>query len=87
MVIMDDRAKHAQRYGRRHRGTRERALQQFRDGDLCGRCFKPMYAFEGIDLDHDDDNPERYRGLAHATCNAAAGGSKGGQTTAVRVLR
>jgi hypothetical protein len=72
------------RYGRRHQETRERALQQFRDGDLCGRCFQPMYAYQGIDLDHDDDDPTRYRGLSHSTCNSAAGGAKGGATTAER---
>jgi hypothetical protein len=72
------------RYGRRHRDLRARALASFRDGQACVRCYKPMHSSEDIDLDHDDDDPTKYRGLAHATCNRAAGGAIGGATTAER---
>lgn len=79
-----DTRTHGQRYGRRHQDARQRFLDKFNDGDLCNRCLQPMHSWQPLALDHDDDDPTRYRGLAHASCNNAAGGSIGGATTAAR---
>lgn len=32
-----------------------------------------------LDLDHEDYDPTRYRGLAHSVCNRRAGAVKGNQ--------
>jgi hypothetical protein len=38
-----------------------------------------MLPGQPLDLDHDDANPNRYRGVAHSSCNRSAGATKGNQ--------
>jgi hypothetical protein len=48
-----------------------------------------MLPGQPLDLDHDDDNPSRYRGVAHSHCNRSAGAAKGNRqrnTTRRRVI-
>lgn len=66
-------------YDRAHRNARDRYLAAMRDGQPCCRCGRPMYRGQPLDLDHHDDDPTRYRGLAHARCNRSAGATKGNQ--------
>lgn len=71
-------------YDRKHRNARERALATMRDGQPCGRCGRPMHAWQALDLDHHDGDPTKYRGLAHAHCNRSAGATKGNRARGLR---
>jgi DNA-directed RNA polymerase subunit RPC12/RpoP len=55
-------------YGSHHRRTREQLLAQWKPGDPCARCGKPMWNRDDIDLGHTDDRTG-YRGLEHSACN------------------
>lgn len=63
-------------YGWDHQKARKAALAAFVVGQPCVRCGKPLASKRGLELDHDDDDRSRYRGLAHAACNRRAGGEK-----------
>lgn len=64
-------------YGHQHQRARKAALKALRDGDPCTRCHQPMWRAQAaqLDLDHTEDRGA-YAGLAHATCNRAAGARK-----------
>ena len=74
-------------YGRQHRTARKRALDRLHDGDPCARCGKPMFRGQLLDLDHHDDDPSIYRGLAHQRCNRRAGAIKGNRKRRITVWR
>lgn len=63
----------ARGYGYEHRRRRQIALAEFVPGTICWRCEKPMTKAEAdagmLDLDHDDADRRRYRGLTHRACN------------------
>jgi hypothetical protein len=63
-------------YGYRHKQARLAYLAAFQQGQPCTRCRKPIWDTARVDLDHDDDDPTRYLGLAHRACNQGAGGAK-----------
>ena len=67
----------ARGYGTQHQRARREALLLFKPGQRCVRCDQPMWTAENLDLDHDDDDRSRYLGLAHRSCNRAAGARKG----------
>lgn len=65
--------------GYAHQQERARLLAEFRDGDLCWRCGRPMRSWQEL---HCDDVVARALGgrwlagnkrLAHALCNVRAG--------------
>lgn len=67
--------------GYAHQIERVRLLAEFRDGDLCWRCGRPMRYWQQLDADHVTaralggiGSPVR---LAHAKCNRAAGSRLG----------
>lgn len=64
-------------YGARHRRIRADLIDAMEDGEPCCRCGEPMSRIQLLELDHNDDDPARYNGLAHAGCNARAGAVKG----------
>jgi hypothetical protein len=64
-------------YDARHQRDRRLALAEFRDGDICFRCRRPMRSWQSKDLDHvrpiargGVDGPKR---LSHSKCNRSAG--------------
>lgn len=64
----------ARGYGAAHQKARIEALAEFRPGDPCVRCEKPVYdPPEMLDLDHTDDR-SGYLGLSHRSCNRATAG-------------
>lgn len=64
----------ARGYGALHQQARARALVGYQPDQPCVRCGLPLGPDpSSLDLDHSEDRC-RYRGLAHATCNRAAGG-------------
>ena len=67
------------KYDHRHAKARLAALATMRDGQACCRCGRPMRRAYShlLDLDHNDHDPTTYRGLAHRSCNRAAGAVKG----------
>jgi len=57
--------------------ARAMALRQFRDGDVCPLCNRPMFHAQKLELDHKipralggANGPTR---LTHASCNHSAG--------------
>lgn len=70
------------RYGRAHRAIRRR-LAADAVGTPCVRCGVPIVPGDELDLDHTDDG-RGYLGMAHASCNRAAGARK---ANALRGLR
>jgi hypothetical protein len=64
------------KYSGPHRRLSE-LLRAGAHGLPCVRCGEPMLPGQPLDLDHDDDHPGRYRGVAHASCNRSAGATKG----------
>jgi hypothetical protein len=67
----------------KYRGQHRRLSELLRSqayGRPCVRCGKPMLPGQPLDLDHDDENPNRYRGVAHASCNRSAGATKGNRS-------
>jgi hypothetical protein len=66
--------------GAKYRGAHRRLSERMRAlalGSPCVRCGQPLLPGQSFDLDHDDDNPRRYRGVAHSSCNRSAGATKG----------
>ncbi|MFD1656984.1 hypothetical protein ACFSL4_01720 [Streptomyces caeni] len=61
-------------YGYAHQALR-RALLADAYGKHCPRCDLPMLPGQSLDLDHTDDR-SGYNGMAHASCNRAAGARK-----------
>ncbi|WP_406168900.1 hypothetical protein [Streptomyces sp. NBC_00996] len=61
-------------YGYAHQALR-RALLPDAYGKPCPRCGLPMLRGQSLDLDHTDDR-SGYNGMAHASCNRAAGARK-----------
>lgn len=55
-------------YGTAHQQLRAKLLAQWKPGDPCARCGKPMTDKTRIDLGH-QDGKRGYRGLEHDTCN------------------
>src|SRR4051794_29556780 len=64
------------KYAGQHRRLSE-LLRSQAYGRPCVRCGLPMLPGQPLDLDHDDDNPAHYRGVAHSHCNRSAGAQKG----------
>jgi hypothetical protein len=63
---------HAERYGREHALERLRQLAELDPQAPCPRCLAPLGDDPTrLDLDHDDEDPTRYLGLAHSYCNRA----------------
>lgn len=59
-----------ERYGRKHQLARQAAVAELDPLAPCPRCLEPLGVDAAmLDLDHDDDDPTRYLGLSHATCN------------------
>jgi hypothetical protein len=73
----------ARGYGAKHQRRRRQALAALIDGTPCSRCFRAMYRWQALDLDHSDDRTA-YLGLAHRRCNQLVGARKGGRVTAAR---
>lgn len=68
------------RYGAAHRRRRGDELARIRanpGGVPCARCGHGLWPDDAIHLDHDDHNPARYLGPAHADCNLRAGSALG----------
>lgn len=65
----------ARGYDHRHRRIRQALLAALVPGTPCPHCQRPMHPDQHLDLDHTDDR-RGYRGLAHASCNRAAGAKK-----------
>jgi hypothetical protein len=65
----------SQGYGTDHQKLR-RQLLATAVGRLCTRCGQPIQPGQPVDLDHTDDR-RGYRGMAHRSCNRAAGGRRG----------
>jgi len=61
-------------YGYDHQRLRA-ALLPDAYGKPCPRCGTPMLPGQTLDLDHTDDR-SGYHGMAHASCNRAAGAHK-----------
>jgi hypothetical protein len=62
----------AERYGREHALERLRQLAELDPQAPCPRCLAPLGDDPTrLDLDHDDEDPTRYLGLAHSYCNRA----------------
>ncbi len=70
-------------YDHTHRAERERRLGQYRPGDLCAHCGRPITwwpltaARRYIDLPHNIDRSGYLPGLAHRYCNRADGALRG----------
>lgn len=65
------RAPRAQRgYDAKHDRVRAQLLEQFRPGDPCAICGKPMVSAANLDLAHNETRTG-WKGLAHARCNRA----------------
>lgn len=64
-----------QGYGHRHQVLRLRWKRLLAsEGQLpCTRCGHPVYPTDRWDLDHNDLDRSRYDGIAHMSCNRAAG--------------
>ncbi|SEG44707.1 Recombination endonuclease VII [Thermomonospora echinospora] len=67
----------ARGYGYNHQQLRKALLAKLkaRPGQPCPHCGHPMHPDQALDLDHTDDRTA-YRGLAHRSCNTAAGARK-----------
>lgn len=63
------------RYGAQHRTTRA-ATVDLAVGQACARCGRVMLAGEAVELDHADDDPARYIGYSHRSCNRASGAAR-----------
>lgn len=75
------RCRNADRYGPTHRAIRaETAAGAI--GQLCVRCHQPMLPGQEVQLDHADDDPTRYLGYSHRSCNARAGAIRGNRARA-----
>ena len=72
---------HRDRYGAAHRRTRAATVGQA-VGKPCARCHEPIRAGDAVDLDHADDDPTRYLGYSHRSCNARAGAVNGNRARA-----
>ena len=68
------RPTHLRGYDWRHKQARKQHLAAFTPGQPCTRCRLPILA-PPVDLDHTDDRTS-YLGLAHRSCNRAAGAHK-----------
>lgn len=55
-------------YGTPHQQLRATLMAQWKPGNPCARCHKPMWNRNTIDLGH-TDNRTGYRGLEHLACN------------------
>jgi hypothetical protein len=75
------RCRQSDRYGAAHRELRAATVDQAA-GQPCARCGQPMVVGQLVHLDHADDDPSRYLGYSHASCNASAGASRGNQLRA-----
>ena len=75
-------------YGHGHRQERERRILQYRPGDICAHCGRPITAWplavarRYIDLPHNADRTGYLPGLAHSTCNR-----RDGQRITTAILR
>lgn len=70
----------AARYGQAHRNRRAADLARVRadPGAVpCARCGTGLWPDDDMHEDHDDDDPTRHLGLAHADCNLRAGSHLG----------
>ncbi len=74
------------KYAGKHRRLSE-LLRSQAYGRPCVRCGLPMLPGQKLDLDHDDDNAARYRGVAHAHCNRSAGATKGNRARTTKRRR
>ena len=70
-----------ERYGAEHRRLRAQTVA-LAVGKACARCHQPMLAGQAVQLDHDDQDPSRYLGWSHASCNARAGAVNGNRARA-----
>jgi hypothetical protein len=68
------RGKQPPKYGGAHQAKRK-AERPSMYGKPCCRCGRPLSG--PIMLDHDDNDPTRYLGWAHAKCNLSAGARLG----------
>jgi hypothetical protein len=62
--------------GGRYGGEHRKLAAETKDsawGRPCSRCGRTMFPGQAIHLDHDDNDPGRYRGWSHSGCNIAAG--------------
>jgi hypothetical protein len=64
------------RYGPTHRATRAATVNEA-IGHLCARCQRVMLPGQAVELDHDDQDPTKYVGYSHSSCNRSAGASRG----------
>lgn len=77
-------------YGHQHRLERERRLRQYKPGDPCAHCGRPITAWplpvarRYIDLPHNPDRSGYLPGLAHSACNRRDGQR---MTTAILAAR
>jgi hypothetical protein len=69
------------RYGPAHRQVRAATLTAA-VGTACARCGEQLLANEALQLDHDDQDPTRYVGYSHRSCNARAGAIAGNKARA-----
>lgn len=76
----------ARGYGWQHQKARKAAMASFVVGQPCARCGDPLMSRRNLELDHEDDDRTRYKGLAHEWCNRRAGGQKSQRMAAERPL-
>lgn len=65
----------ARGYGWTHQQHRAAELANYTPGPPCTRCGNPILPDQPVQDDHTDDRTG-YLGLAHARCNARAGGQR-----------
>lgn len=59
-------------YGAAHKARRKRESAQVEAGKAyCWRCTKPIAPGSDWDLGHDDNDPTKYMGPEHVSCNRA----------------
>lgn len=62
---------HNDRYGYDHRRMRAAWLESSWDTP-CVRCGRPLVRGTQVHLDHSDDDPSKYLGFSHQSCNIAS---------------
>lgn len=75
-------------YGWKHQKARKAAADKVSaEGYVCGRCHQYRPPGTPFELDHDDTDPNRYRGPACPGCNASAGGQKARRNDRLKRIR
>lgn len=65
----------APQYRGLHLVIRSRFMAQFRNGQPCAECGRPLYRWQPMHLSHDHVHGG-YKGLSHSACNIGEANSR-----------